>query len=232
LKDAEIRDASILGLKNRTETGLTQILQENQARRQGVVAEYEQFRAAEAAKTEEILQQQTQATARLQMQIAMGVASAWSTAAKSMIDNSKSSAKAMLKAFVDSIKSIVMAYAAQASAAAMAANSGIPVIGIAVGIAAAGVAFAIVEAMIDKIPSARGGFDVPSGLNPLTQLHEREMVLPAQIADPLRAALATSGGMVPAPNIYISAIDGPSILKLVESPAFNEAIQENLRNGR
>ena len=170
--------------------------------------------------------------AQTEVAVARSIADAWSTASLSIIDNSKTAGKAMVKAFVSSIKSIVMAYAAQAAASAMAANSGIPVVGIAVGTVAAGLAFAIVEGMIDKIPSARGGFDVPSGLNPLTQLHEREMVLPAQIADPLRAALATGGGMPAAPNIYINGIDGPSIMKLVESPAFNNAIKENLRNNR
>jgi hypothetical protein len=37
---------------------------------------------------------------------------------------------------------------------------------------------------------AEGGFDVPSGLSPNTQLHPEEMVLPAKIANPLRQSLA------------------------------------------
>ncbi len=41
-----------------------------------------------------------------------------------------------------------------------------------------------------RIPSASGGFDIPRGLNPMTQLHEQEMVLPAHIANPLRESLA------------------------------------------
>jgi hypothetical protein len=36
-------------------------------------------------------------------------------------------------------------------------------------------------------PAAEGGYDIPRGLNPLTQLHEREMVLPAPFADVIRA---------------------------------------------
>lgn len=38
------------------------------------------------------------------------------------------------------------------------------------------------------VPSAAGGWDIPRGMNPLTQLHEREMVLPANIADVVRGA--------------------------------------------
>lgn len=40
---------------------------------------------------------------------------------------------------------------------------------------------------------AAGGFDIPSGMNPVTQLHEKEMVLPAQYADVIRG-LANNGG--------------------------------------
>ncbi|MDI9234312.1 hypothetical protein [Limnohabitans lacus] len=44
-----------------------------------------------------------------------------------------------------------------------------------------------------RIPSASRGFDIPRGLNPLTQLHEQEMVLPAHLANPLRDSLAQGG---------------------------------------
>lgn len=41
--------------------------------------------------------------------------------------------------------------------------------------------------------SAAGGMDIPAGSNPLTQLHEKEMVLPAEHADVIRS-LASGGG--------------------------------------
>ena len=41
-------------------------------------------------------------------------------------------------------------------------------------------------------PSSAGGFDIPAGVNPVTQLHEKEMVLPAQYADVIRG-LANNG---------------------------------------
>jgi hypothetical protein len=37
-----------------------------------------------------------------------------------------------------------------------------------------------------SVPSARGGFDIPAGVNPLTQLHEQEMVLPKAESDVIR----------------------------------------------
>jgi hypothetical protein len=42
--------------------------------------------------------------------------------------------------------------------------------------------------------SAAGGFDIPAGVNPLTQLHAREMVLPARLANPMREMLAKYSG--------------------------------------
>ncbi len=34
--------------------------------------------------------------------------------------------------------------------------------------------------------SAAGGYDIPSGVNPVTQLHEEEMVLPSPLANAVR----------------------------------------------
>jgi hypothetical protein len=42
--------------------------------------------------------------------------------------------------------------------------------------------------------SAAGGFDIPAGMNPITQLHAREMVLPAQHADVIRSLAESQGG--------------------------------------
>ena len=45
-----------------------------------------------------------------------------------------------------------------------------------------------------RIPSAAGGWDIPAGINPLTQLHENEMVLPAEHAQTIREMAGQSGG--------------------------------------
>lgn len=81
---------------------------------------------------------------------------------------------------------VVGANAAEAASGAAASQASIPYVGWAM----AGAAFAAVMAMVmsakGNIKSARGGMDIPAGVNPLTQLHEREMVLPAQHADTIR----------------------------------------------
>lgn len=47
--------------------------------------------------------------------------------------------------------------------------------------------------------SARDGFDIPAGINPITQLHEREMVLPQAQADAVRDMASGAGGGQAAP---------------------------------
>jgi hypothetical protein len=59
----------------------------------------------------------------------------------------------------------------------------------ATGYASAG----MVAGMAIADASAEGGYDIPSGTNPVTQLHEREMVLPKEQADVIRG-LASNGG--------------------------------------
>jgi hypothetical protein len=39
---------------------------------------------------------------------------------------------------------------------------------------------------------ARGGYDVPANISPITQLHSREMVLPEKLGDVIRG-MASSG---------------------------------------
>lgn len=95
------------------------------------------------------------------------------------------------------IKSIMMS-AWEAMAAAWAALSAIPVVGPALGVAAGVAAFAGVSAIVGKVASARGGYDIPAGVNPMTQLHEEEMVLPKQHANTIRAlgkSLSSDGGI-------------------------------------
>lgn len=76
--------------------------------------------------------------------------------------------------------------AAKAGAGSFAALAGIPIVGPALGAAAMVATFAAVMALMSSVKSARGGYDIPSGLNPMVQLHEEEMVLPKQFANVIR----------------------------------------------
>lgn len=71
----------------------------------------------------------------------------------------------------------------------------------AMGYATAGIVAgtAIAEA------SAEGGFDIPRGKNPITQLHEEEMVLPKEQANVIRG-LASNGGSRGGPPIHYAPV--------------------------
>lgn len=109
---------------------------------------------------------------------------------------------------------VVSANATQAATGAAASQSAIPVIGPALAFAAAAAMMSFVMGMggggksttttrtatgggsANTVPSASGGYDIPAGINPLTQLHEREMVLPQAQADAVRqmAEMGSGGG--------------------------------------
>jgi hypothetical protein len=56
--------------------------------------------------------------------------------------------------------------------------------------------------------AAAGGYDIPAGVNPVTQLHSQEMVLPADIASNVRNMTGGGGNT----NINITALDTKSFM--------------------
>lgn len=115
--------------------------------------------------------------------------------------------------------------AVQGGAAAGKAMAGIPYVGPVLALAAMAAIFAAIMSLggggggstttttMTELPSAAGGFDIPAGINPLTQLHEREMVLPAEHADAIRG-MAGGGGGGPM-NVTIHALDGASVRRVL-----------------
>jgi hypothetical protein len=88
---------------------------------------------------------------------------------------------------------VVGANAAEAASGAAASQAAIPFAGPALAAAAFASIMALVLGAKSSIPSARGGYDIPAGVNPLAQLHQEEMVLPAGLANPMRELLAGGG---------------------------------------
>lgn len=103
----------------------------------------------------------------------------------------------------------VMTNAAVAGSAAFASIAAIPIVGPAMAPGAAAAAYAATAAFAPAA-SARGGFDIPAGVNPVTQLHEREMVLPQKQADAVRQ-MAEGGGGAGGITLNVSAMDGRSV---------------------
>ena len=102
--------------------------------------------------------------------------------------------------------SVVTANATQAASGAAASQASIPYVGPILAVAAMAAIMAAVMGLkgggggsqttttTTRIPSAAGGWDIPAGINPLTQLHENEMVLPAEHAQTIREMAGQSGG--------------------------------------
>lgn len=93
---------------------------------------------------------------------------------------------------------VVGSNAVQAASGAAASQASIPYVGPILAVAAMAAMMAAVMGLMGggggsqttttttRIPSAAGGWDIPAGINPLTQLHENEMVLPAEHAQTIR----------------------------------------------
>jgi hypothetical protein len=145
-------------------------------------------------------------------------------------DNAKAALDGGAIDFLATMKATTNA-AVKAASGAYAAMAGIPIVGPELGAAAAGVTFVAVEA-IGAMASASGGYDIPSGVNPVTQLHAQEMVLPATLANPMRAMLA-NGGQSPGAqgsgggradsgdhyHVTVHAFDAPGVERMMRGPA-------------
>jgi hypothetical protein len=125
-------------------------------------------------------------------------------------------------------KAEVPATAASAGGKAADAVAGIPVVGPAMALAAYASVFG---AVMGGLASASGGYDIPAGINPLTQLHAREMVLPASIADSVRNMTGNGGGGGEV-HVHIHAIDAKSFQDRLsrEGSVMFDALKGQLRN--
>ena len=122
---------------------------------------------------------------------------------------------------------VTSANAVQAGTAAAASQAAIPVVGPGLALAAMGSVFAAVLALGGKMKSARNGFDIPAGLNPVTQLHEEEMVLPKEQANVIRdMANGGGGGGGFSPVVKVSAMDSRSVAQaLRQGGALEKALR-------
>jgi hypothetical protein len=105
---------------------------------------------------------------------------------------------------------IIGNHAATAVAAAWASISAIPFVGPFLAPAVAVGTGAAVLALASGVKSAAGGYDVPSGINPMTQLHAQEMVLPADLANRIRGLTGGEGSGGNYGDVHIHAIDAQS----------------------
>jgi hypothetical protein len=123
----------------------------------------------------------------------------------------------------------ILASAWEAMAGAYKAIVGIPYVGPFMAPVVAGGAFAAVAGFARSVASAEGGYDIPAGINPLTQLHEREMVLPAKHADTIRS-LGESGASASEVNVTLNAHPMPGNYFMVHRDQLVKALKSAQRD--
>jgi hypothetical protein len=125
------------------------------------------------------------------------------------------------------------AEAAAAGAGAAASQAAIPIVGPGLALAAMAATMAAVMGLKGSIKSARNGYDIPAGINPMVQLHEQEMVLPKAQADAVRGLADGSGGVGGGVvNLHVHAMDTAGVKKFLldNSQHVADAVKKQFRN--
>ena len=134
----------------------------------------------------------------------------------------------------ESAVSRITANAAVAASGAAASVAAIPFYGWAMAAPVAASTFAATQAWVGAALSAARGYDIPRGVNPITQLHQEEMVLPAHLANLLREQLTEGGGMGGDAHLHVHAayLDRRALERMFSDngPALAKALREQVRN--
>ncbi len=126
----------------------------------------------------------------------------------------------------------------EVAASVYSAIAAIPYVGPFLAPAMALAAVGTVIAFAGNIASAEGGYDIPSGVNPVTQLHEQEMVLPKAQADVIRrmSNMAMSEGQKTQgdTHVHIHAVDAQSFEKRLSAAGgtLQSMIRQAHRDGK
>lgn len=124
---------------------------------------------------------------------------------------------------------VIPAEAATAAGAAALSVAGIPIVGPGLAVAAYASTMGMVMGGLG-VASAEGGYNIPSGINPLTQLHQNEMVLPADLANNVRNMTQGGGSVI---HLHVNAVDGKSVQQFFNDHGQKlvKTLQTQIRNG-
>lgn len=219
--DAEARDVAAKEQLAATSSANAEAAAASLARQ---IEDYESHAQLRVAVAEWVASEEKRlASEKQQMQIAAITAIGNATAqfAVAAMRDHENMGKAAVQAVISATKTIIMAYAAQAAAGALAGNSSIPIIGIVLGTAAAGIAFAMVEAYISDLPAfAAGGMpgaSAPNSRDTILGWHDpREVIIPASMVQ----QAATGQPMTSAGNVTVAGGGGGATINvgLLEVP--------------
>lgn len=119
-----------------------------------------------------------------------------------------------------------MAQAGAGAAAAMASVAAIPYVGWMMAPAVGAEHFALASSFALAGASAEGGYDIPAGVNPVVQTHQKEMILPAEQADVIRG-MAANGGPGGGITVNIEAMDSKDVIRSLRT---NSALPRALKD--
>lgn len=183
------------------------------------------------AAVEQASQQAIEGMLNRTQSLRQGLAGIWGAIRASVISELAKIAVAKLAAFAKERLFAVAEVglnATRAAAGAAASQAPIPIVGPGLALAAMAAMLATVGGLSSRIPSAEGGWSIPAGLNPLTQLHEQEMVLPKAEADAVRRMAAGGGGEQMPPIVLQGYRHGNFFI--TEMPALAKALEYGKRN--
>lgn len=122
----------------------------------------------------------------------------------------------------------------EAAAAVYASIASIPYVGPVLAPVMAIAATGAVLGFAGHIASARGGYDIPAGVNPVTQLHEREMVLPQAQADAVRQMAEEGGPAGGDVHVHLTAMDSRDVKRFLldNKRHIADALQAAVKDGK
>lgn len=141
---------------------------------------------------------------------------------------SSSTLMSIIKAKLQAL-GLISTSASTGAAAAAASTAAIPIVGPELAPAAGAAMYAEIMGFSAGLASAKGGYDIPAGVNPVTQLHQREMVLPEKQADVIRGLAGGEGKDV---HFHVHAIDAAGVRKffLDNTGAMTDSLRRAARN--
>jgi hypothetical protein len=138
-------------------------------------------------------------------------------------------AKVSVQAIIDAAIKIVQADAIAAAAEAAKSQAGIPIVGPVLAIGAMGLMEGAIMGLLGSIPSAAVGMPMVAQ-DMLVNVHKNEAILTSHEADDWRARGAAGGDVHV--HINVTAMDGASVRRVVESNDFQRAVAGAVRDGR
>jgi hypothetical protein len=130
--------------------------------------------------------------------------------------------KTALQEMISFAQKRIMVSALEASAEAAKSQAGLPVVGPLLAGGAMVAMLGLVSGLANRLPSAAGGWTIPSGIDPIVQAHGGEHIIPADIARRYEDGAPGGGGV----TINVSTMDASTFRDWLRRGAMDEITRE------